>query len=269
MLNVEPRPYLAKVVSTGKMAAMSTDPPALRRADWEHRPSRGRTRPEQAADLLAAKAMSLQPGERLGTKDELRAACGVSVGTFNEALRMVQARGLVTVRSGPGGGLFASRQSPMVRLGNSMLALGDEAASVADAFRLRHALDPLLVEDALEHASAHDIAALRAELEQMKVAAGDGDSAGFVRANWALHARIADISPSAMLRSFYLNLLEITESHLLAVMPEDGPLRDYVHSRYELHVDLIDAIGAHDRRALDVLQEHNAGGPTIDEIAGA
>jgi DNA-binding FadR family transcriptional regulator len=248
---------------------MTVDPPALRRTDWERRSTRGRTRPEQAAEQLTAMAMSSQPGERLGTKDELRAHCGVSVGTFNEALRMVQARGLVTVRSGPGGGLFASQQSPMVRLGNSMLALGDEAASVADAFRLRHALDPLLVEDALEHASAHDIAALRAELDQMKVAAGNGDSAAFVHANWALHARIAEISPSAMLRSFYLNLLEITESHLLAVMPDDEQLREYVQSRYELHVALVDAIAGHDLRALDLLQEHNTGGPTIGQAAGA
>jgi DNA-binding FadR family transcriptional regulator len=248
---------------------MSVDPPALRRADWERRSGRGQTRPEQAAEQLAAMAMSSQPGQRLGTKDELRANCRVSVGTFNEALRMVQARGLVTVRSGPGGGLFATEQSPMVRLGNSMLALGDEAASVADAFRLRHALDPLLVEDALEHASAHDIAALRAELDQMKVAAANGDSAGFVRANWALHARIAEISPSAMLRSFYLNLLEITESHLLAVMPENEELREYAQSRYELHVALIDAIAGHDVRALDLLQEHNTGGPAVGQVPGS
>lgn len=214
-------------------------------------------------------AMSSQPGDRLGTKDELRAFCGVSVGTFNEALRMAQARGLVTVRSGPGGGLFASRQSPMVRLGNSMLALDDDAASVADAFRLRHALDPLLVEDALEHASAHDIATLRADLDQMKVAAGNGDSAAFVRANWSLHAKIAEISPSAMLRSFYLSLLEITEPHLLAVMAEDQQVGEYVQSRYEIHVDLVDAIARHDPRAVDLIREHNTGGPQIDEAARA
>jgi DNA-binding FadR family transcriptional regulator len=232
---------------------MTADPPALRRSDWERRFNRGQSRPDQAAEQLAAMAMASEPGERLGTKDELRATCGVSVGTFNEALRMVQARGLVTVRSGPGGGLFASRQSPMVRMGNSMLALGDEAASVADAFRLRH---------------AHDIAALRAELDQMKVATGSGDGAAFIRSNWALHARIADISPSAMLRSFYLNLLEITESHLLAVMPEDEQLGDYARGRYELHVALVDAIADHDQRALDLLQEHNIGGPMVGEAAG-
>src|SRR4051812_47317785 len=113
---------------------MTTEPPALRRAHWQRqRIDRGHTRPEQAATVLAEMASAAEPGERLGTKDELRSACGVSVGPFNEALRIAQARGLVTVRSGPGGGLFASRQSAMVRLGNSMLALDDDAASVEEA----------------------------------------------------------------------------------------------------------------------------------------
>ena len=48
-------------------------------------------------------------GQRLGTKEELRVLCGVSVGTFNEALRLVQARGVLTVRTGRVGGLFASQ----------------------------------------------------------------------------------------------------------------------------------------------------------------
>lgn len=244
---------------------MTFDPPALRRTDWEPRSARGQTRPEQAAEQLAAMAMSTESGERLGTKDELRAICGVSVGTFNEALRMVQARGLVTVRSGPGGGLFASQQSAMVRLGNSMLALGDEAASVADAFRLRHALDQLIVEDALEHASAYDIASLRAELDQMKGAADNGESAAFVKANWALHARIAEISPSAMLRSLYLNLLEITESHVLAAVGDEA-LQEYAQTRYQLHAALIDAIARHDESALDLVQQHNAEGPSVGQL---
>jgi len=242
---------------------MTTDPLALRRADWDRRRSeRSHTQPERAATLLSELASAAEPGDRLGSKAELRAACGVSVGTFNEALRIAQTRGLVTVRPGPGGGLFASQQSAMVRLGNSMLALDDEAASVAEAVRLRDALDPLLVEDALEHVSAHGIAALRSALEQMKLAADEGDNTAFVRANWALHARIAESSPSPILRSFYLNLLEIIESHLLAVQPyADEPLREYIHDRYELHAELVEAIAARDPRALTLIREHNTTGP--------
>jgi DNA-binding FadR family transcriptional regulator len=218
------------------------------------------TRPEQAAERLAELAASAEPGTRLGTKDELRALCGVSVGTFNEALRLVQARGLVTVRAGRVGGLFASRQSPLVRLGNSMLAIDDDATSVADAVRIRDALEPLLVEDAVRHRSAGDAEAMRRGLARMRAAADGLDGYEFLRANWALHARIAEVSPSVMLRSFYLSLLEMIESHTLSVqLVADEPLPEYLDNRYRLHADLVSAIDEQDaRRALDLSRIHNA-----------
>ena len=246
------------------------DAPAFRRSDW---PPPGSppapTRPEQAAEQLAELATAAEPGTRLGTKDELRVLCGVSVGTFNEALRLVQARGLVTVRAGRVGGLFASRQSPIVRLGNSVLAIDDDATSVADAVRIRDALEPLLVADATRHRSADDGEDLRQCLARMRAAADALDGIEFIHANWALHARIAEISPSAMLRSFYLSLLEMIESHTLAVRSvADEPLPEYLDNRYRLHADLVAAIEEQDaRRALDLLLVHNAP-PAEDAAAG-
>ena len=238
---------------------MAADAPQLRPGRWRHvQADHNQSRLEQAAALLADMAVTAEPGERLGTKDELRSACGVSAGTFNEGLRIVQARGLVTVRSGPGGGVFARQQSAIVRLGNSMLALDDDAASVEEAVRMRNALDPLLVEDALVHVSAHGVAGLRLALQHMQIAADHGDDTAFVRANWALHARIAEITPNAMLRSIYLNLLEIIESHLLIVQPyADEPLHEYVRARYELHAALVESIASRDPLALDLIRQHN------------
>jgi DNA-binding FadR family transcriptional regulator len=249
--------------------------PAYRRSDWQlpGGPAAA-TRPEQAAEQLAGLAASAEPGTRLGTKEELRALCGVSVGTFNEALRLVQARGLVTVRAGRVGGLFASRQSPLVRLGNSVLAIDDDdATSVADAVRIRDALDPLLVEDAVRHRAASDVAELRQCLVRMRAAADALDGIEFIHANWALHARIAEVSPSAMLRSFYLSLLEMIESHTLSVQPvADEPLAQYLDSRYRLHADLVSAIEEQNaRRALDIIRVHNvpATGPSTAEVTTA
>ena len=100
-------------------------------------------------------------------------------------------------------------------------------------------------------------------LEQMRVAADEGDATQFVRANWALHARIAETSPNPILRSFYLTLLEQIESHTLSVMPVEGTsLPEGVQERYRLHAELVDAIAERDPRALEVIRVHNTDAPS-------
>jgi DNA-binding FadR family transcriptional regulator len=221
------------------------------------------SRGESAAAELIAVAEAAAPGDRLGSKEELRARSAVSVGTFNEALRIAQSRGVVLVRPGPGGGVFAAAQSPMVRLGNSVLALDGDQTSVAEAIRIRDALDALLIEDALWHASPADIAEMREILAEMASASEQLDGIRFVHANWALHARIAAVSPNPMLRSLYVNLLDQIESRTLAVLPygtEEIP--EYLVERHALHAAIIDAISDRDRdRALRLVADHNTSNP--------
>ncbi|MFH9090075.1 FadR/GntR family transcriptional regulator [Streptomyces sp. NPDC017673] len=224
-------------------------------------PGRGTAsgRAEQAAERVAELVDSVPPGSRLGTKEELRTLCAVSVGTFNEALRLLQARGLVTVRPGPGGGLFSAEQSPIVRLGNSVLALDAHQHDVAEAVRIRDALEPLLVEDVLWHASPADVAGLREHIAAMAAAVDAADAVAFVHANWRLHAAIAAISPNALLSSLYASLLDLIESHTLSVLPVEGqPLGEYLAQRLDLHRQLVDALDRRDREeAFRLVREHS------------
>jgi DNA-binding GntR family transcriptional regulator len=149
-----------------------------------------------------------------------------------------------------------------VRLGNSVLALDGDQTSVAEAIRIRDALDALLIEDALWHASPADIAEMREILADMAAAVRQLDVVGFVHANWSLHARVAAVSPHAMLRSMYVNLLDHIESHTLAFLPYGTqPIPEVLAERYALHAAIIDAIEARDRdRALHLVGLHNTPG---------
>lgn len=230
------------------------DPPALDRAEWGRMSAARRrdlaassSRSEFVAERLAQMAGAGEAGQRLGTKLELRQLCEVSVGTFNEGVKLAQSRGFITSRSGPGGGIFAARPAPIIRLGNSVLAVDEVAASGADAVRMVDALNPLLVEDVLWHSSAADVDDMRTKLEAMAEACESGDAEGFRRANIALHARIAEVSPNVILRSVYTSLLEIMESRRPTESDgQGGEVVESMRARLDRQAQLLDAIAARD-----------------------
>ena len=83
-------------------------------------------------------------GDRLGTKGDLRERFGVAVATVNEAVRLLELRGLITARPGPGGGVFVA--APSARTSRGQLALGFDWGpdSLDDAVDVLDALEPLV-----------------------------------------------------------------------------------------------------------------------------
>lgn len=239
----------------------SIQPSAMRPTNVQERPSsRPAGMPEITADRLTDLARSSKTGALLGTKTELKDRLGVALGTFNEGLRLAQARGVVTVKSGPGGGIFAAAETLMARFGNAVLRLDSEDTKVSDAIRVRGALEWLVVEDALQNSSPADIAAMRQELTVMKKSVNDDDGMAFLQSNWRLHQCIVSTTPNEILRSLYTSLLEVVESHTTSVSsPTTQPLNDFHVQRYQIHVDMVDAIESGDREAAaDSIEKHNA-----------
>ncbi|WP_153502649.1 FadR/GntR family transcriptional regulator [Cumulibacter manganitolerans] len=214
-----------------------------------------RSRAELAADLIGVISSDVPSGGRMGTKEELRARAGVSVGTFNEALRLAQTRGVVRVKPGPGGGVFAADQQGMVRLANVVLALDIDAGAVEQAIRLRDALDPLLVEDAIDHARPSDIERLRALAEEMERVDEEDGGLAVTKVIWRLHAAIAAISPNQMISSIYEGLLDLIEKHTVGVADAQPPA--HTGDRVRLHRDIVEAIADRDAtRAAELMVDH-------------
>lgn len=179
-------------------------------------------------------------GSRLGTKEELRQTYDVAYGTLNEALRMLQQRGYVTSRTGPGGGLFAS--SPTANLRLSQLILGfREGGTLADCAIVRHALEEPVALDAARSCMRADLADLEAIMTRM--VAARNDARAYLYENWQLHRRIAQMCSNRILGNLYNTLLDASESELQDVIPHPSFVAT-VDDNLAAHRAIVDAIAA-------------------------
>jgi DNA-binding FadR family transcriptional regulator len=178
----------------------------------------------------------LNTGDRLGTKDDLRQRFNVAVATVNEAVKLLDTRGLVEARPGPGGGVFVASPASRNRSGPMIMGFEWTEASLADYHEVRNALEPIIYHHAARYRTEADIRALRSILATM--AAHLEQPRAYARYNTAFHRRVAKLSPNAPLRSMYVTLLDFFENDLAV---ENLPAT--VHpDNVEVHRQLVDAI---------------------------
>ena len=158
---------------------------------------------------------TLEAGDRLGTKQDLRRRFGVAVATVNEAVRLLEIRGLIHARPGPGGGVFVADSSTRVALNQMILGFNWHNASRGDYIEVLRALEPLLFRDAARYRTGADARALEMAVERMERAAPDAGED--LRLSCSLRRRIAKISRNAPLHSVYLTLVDFLEDGIAEI----------------------------------------------------
>lgn len=148
-------------------------------------------------------ARALQPGDRLGTEEDLAREFGVSRPTLREALRMLATGNLVRATKGPGGGIFVAN-TPVAGMSRSvsdsiamMLELNN--ITIAELLAARRVLEPPLAALAAEHANSEQIVFM----EQAIDAAERNliDNAVLRSSDRDLHSAIAEAAGNPMLRA--------------------------------------------------------------------
>lgn len=210
------------------------------------------TRAEAVAREVEAEIVegSLPAGSRLGTKEDLRRRFGVAVATVNEAVRLLEMRGLIEARPGPGGGVFVAG-SPRFAQRRGMLDFASGRASFADCLAVRNVLEPLVCREAARHRRDEDIRALHTILKSME--RHQDDPATYLDLDWALHRRIAKMCRNAPLHSIYLTLIDVLQDASAA-----GDLGE-LHGEADLtvHRELVDAIAAGEGPGLDAVVDRH------------
>ncbi len=201
---------------------------------------------------------SLQPGDWIATKSGLRAYSGAAPATVNEAVKLLHDRGQVTVKPGPSGGLFVARRDPKVQLGRFLVAVGTDAGRVADAIALRDHLETMVLEEAVKHRRRSDVVELRACADRMRSAPQRREP--LLPTIWALHNRIAEITPNLVLRATYCGLLQFIGENVTGLPQSKRAAGNSDEDRIRVHERLVDVIESGNlERAAEAIRLHNEG----------
>jgi DNA-binding FadR family transcriptional regulator len=212
---------------------------------------------EELASRVQSRVLEegLAPGARLGTKGDLARRYGVSTGTVNAALRLLDAQGVAQSRPGVGGGVFVSGARPHLRLASVLLELrkGSDQARVEQVFDARLNLEVLLTRLAASVRVDDDMQALRDALALL-IAARD-NPAIYTRRDWDLHARIAQAAHDPILLAIYRTLMGILRDEVIEVAPSTA--RPDTATSIRLHEQLVEAVIAGDADGATRLAEQH------------
>jgi len=157
--------------------------------------TRPREKPQQIADELRRLIVSgaLSEGDSLGHEPDLVERFGVSRPSLREALRILEAEGLISVVRGMLGGVVVHEPGRRMTARSAALVLQARNVSLADVYEARSLLEPTAVRVVAASKSRRtSVSALRRLIEEQKRAIPDPEAFG--RANARFHERLVALA---------------------------------------------------------------------------
>ncbi|MBN8293332.1 FadR family transcriptional regulator [Rhodobacter sp. NTK016B] len=222
--------------------------PSPKRAAASSRASRTaprRSRPVRVAEEIKDWVVdrNLKKGDRLPSEPELIAQFGMAKGTIREAMRILEAQGLIETRTGPGGGSFIGE----VTADRAKALLANyfyfTELSVADIYQLRKALEPELVASLAGKLDEAQIAELEAVVAQYPEPAQDAEEEREQHiASLVFHRRLANFSNNPLLAFVVSFMARILTDLTVYRQLYDPPNRELYEKGTAYQKDLIAAL---------------------------
>jgi DNA-binding FadR family transcriptional regulator len=183
-------------------------------------------KPKKTATLLAQRLVGeiadggLQPGAALLPEREMLEAYGVARGTLREALRFLEMQGVITIRTGPGGGpvVNAPGSSHLANIIALMLQL--EGAPFHAVLEARATLEPGMARRAALRRTPEQLESLHDSIRRMEADLHDADV--FLRENETFHTEVARAAGNEVFSMVLGSLNWIVDGTVLGVEYSDA-----------------------------------------------
>ena len=185
-------------------------------------------------------ASGLTAGDRLAAEADMCAHYGVGRSTIREALRVLEHQGVVTIKTGPGGGPVVAPFDTGFLAANIALHLQLSGATFRDIMNARLVIEPAIAGAAAEYGDPATLEALANVIDQSQA---DPGHVTLVEGAANFHDIVAAGSGNPFFEYLMRALHRITEPFALR-LPYEGSRRERLVTH---HSEIADAIATGDR----------------------
>ena len=204
----------------------------------------------------AIMAGTLKAGCLLPAERELKEKFGISRGTLREALRVLEQKGLIEIRTGVAGGSMVREVNSDNLSDNLGLLIRNRSVSLRDLAEFREGMEGGVAALATQRSTEQDLAQLEGLLREAEGYCNEGEKGwdAFVRTDEKIHLALARMSGNqlfiAVLTSVYHNIHTYYENYL--------PWSSALHQENMTDLNnIVAAVSARDsERAREVAQGH-------------
>ena len=180
----------------------------------------------------------IKPGEMLPPRKELAARFDVGISTIQEAIKSLNAVGLVESRPGKGTWVRANALDSVIN--PSLITNRFGQIEVETIYEARSMLEIAIAELAAKKATKKDIKAIWAALNLSREVIED--DAAFVKADWDFHMAVANACHNVLIETFY----HLSRELLLDFVRDVIQLPKVKEEASQLHIKQTQAIENHD-----------------------
>jgi GntR family transcriptional regulator, transcriptional repressor for pyruvate dehydrogenase complex len=193
----------------------------------------------------------LGPGDRLSSEVLMAQEHGVSRASLREALRILEAHGLITIRTGPGGGPQLGELNPtdFARVATLHLHMG--GVTYRQVLEARVMLEPPVAAAAAVNRTAEQIVAMRANVRELASTSREPEHALISR---EFHNLVAACAAN---KNPVLSLMTASLHSIFEIYARQSSTPPAAKSTPDIHAQICDAIeGADAERAAKLMELH-------------
>jgi len=198
----------------------------------------------------------LKPGSQLPAERELKEQFGISRGTLREALRVLEQKGLIEIRTGVAGGSIIREANSEQLSENLGLLIRNRTVSLRDLAEFREGIEGGVASLAAQRAREEDIALLKGLLAEADGHLKKGRLGwdAFIRTDEMLHMALARMSGNHLFISVLVSVYRNIHTYYENYLPRG---KQILQENFADLRDIVAAVAAHDaEQARELAQGH-------------